>query len=107
MKGFVKTVQHLRQAKHVKSVYDITIAYSHNNVFLNAPSILESLTLDSLSTHRGYKFHVDVKRFLIEDLPQNDAELSLWLESRWVEKGKFLEKKRQEWATNPQPIKQA
>jgi hypothetical protein len=31
VKGFVTTVNHLRKAKHVKAVYDIAIAYSHNN----------------------------------------------------------------------------
>ncbi|CAD6505697.1 BgTH12-01187 [Blumeria graminis f. sp. triticale] len=98
MKGFVSTVQHLRKAKHMKAVYDMTIAYSHENKFLSPPSIWESLTLDSLSTRRGYKFHVDVRRFLIADLPQTDGELASWLESRWVEKGKFLEDKREEWA---------
>lgn len=98
VKGFVTTVQYLRKASHIKSVYDITIAYSHNNKFLSAPSILDSLILDNISTCRGYKFHVDVQRFAIADLPETDAELALWLETRWVEKGKFLQNKKEEWA---------
>ncbi|RKF75520.1 putative 1-acyl-sn-glycerol-3-phosphate acyltransferase 5 [Golovinomyces cichoracearum] len=97
IKGFVATVQHLRKAKHVKSVYDVTIVYSHMNKFQSAPSFMESLALDSLSTHRGYKFHVDVRRFALVDLPETDAELALWLESRWVEKGMFLQNKKMEW----------
>ena len=76
----------------------MTIAYGHNNKFLDAPTIWESLSLDDLSGKRGYKFHVDVKRFLLEDLPEDDAGLAKWLERRWIEKGEFLEAKREEWA---------
>jgi hypothetical protein len=97
-KGFVTTVQHLRNAKHVKAVYDITIAYEHDHKFLTAPTIWESLSFDALSGKRGYRFHVDVKRIPIQDLPETDAELAKWLETRWVEKGEFLELKKEEWA---------
>jgi len=97
-KGFVTTVQHLRKAKHVKAVYDITISYGHNDKFLEAPTIWESLSCGGLSKHRGYRFHVDVKRILVEDLPQTDAELAKWLEKRWIAKGEFLEAKRVEWS---------
>ncbi|KAI0999193.1 hypothetical protein K3495_g9003 [Podosphaera aphanis] len=97
-KGFVTTIQHLRNVEHVKCVYDVTIAYSQDNKFLSAPSIWESLSLDNLSSMRRYKFHVDVRRFPIADLPHGDADLALWLESRWMEKGNYLEAKREEWA---------
>jgi ribonuclease BN (tRNA processing enzyme) len=97
-KGFVTTVQHLRKAKHMKAVYDITIAYEHNNRFLEAPTIWESLSCESLSRRRGYKFHVDVKRILLADLPETDVELAKWLETRWIQKGEYLEAKREEWA---------
>lgn len=97
-KGFTTTVQHLRKAKHVKAVYDITIAYEHNHKFLQGPTIWESLSCDGLSGKRGYRFHVDVKRFPIGDLPESDAGLAKWLETRWVEKGEFLESKKEEWA---------
>lgn len=97
-KGFVTTVQHLRKAEHVKAVYDMTIAYEHHHKFLEAPTIWESLSCPDLSGKRGYKFHVDVKRFPLKDLPESDAELAKWLETRWMEKGEFLEAKREEWA---------
>lgn len=96
-KGFVTTVQHLRKAKHVKAVYDMTIAYSHFDKFLDAPTIWESLSCGGLSGKGGRKFHVDVQRILLEDLPETDAELSKWLETRWIAKGEFLEEKRLEW----------
>jgi len=97
-KGFVTTVQHLRKAKHVAAVYDMTIAYEHNHKFLEAPTIWESLSCPDLSGKRGYRFHVDVKRFPLVDLPESDAELAKWLETRWMEKGEFLEAKREEWS---------
>merc|ERR1712093_943755 len=97
-KGFVTTVQHLRKAKHVKAVYDMTIAYEHNHKFLEAPTIWESLSCGGLSGKRGYKFHVHLRRFPLEDLPETEAELSKWLETRWVEKGEWLEEKKDEWA---------
>ncbi|KAH8592037.1 hypothetical protein B0O99DRAFT_654157 [Bisporella sp. PMI_857] len=86
-KGFVTTVQHLRQAPHVKAVYDITIAYGHHGKFLSAPTIWESLSTNNLSGKGGYKFHVDVKRIPLTKLPQTDAELAKWLETRWIAKG--------------------
>ncbi|KAF8854483.1 hypothetical protein BDZ45DRAFT_747501 [Acephala macrosclerotiorum] len=98
MKGFVTTVQHLRKAKHMKAVYDMTIAYEHNHKFLEAPTIWESLANGGLSTKKGYKFHVHVRRYLLADLPESDAELAKWLETQWVEKGEYLEEKREEWA---------
>jgi hypothetical protein len=82
----------------VKAVYDITIAYGHYDKFLNAPTMWESLSCGELSGKRGYKFHVDVKRILLEDLPETDVALSKWLEARWIAKGEFLESKRLEWS---------
>ncbi|CAG8950883.1 hypothetical protein HYFRA_00003100 [Hymenoscyphus fraxineus] len=100
-KGFVTTVQQLRKATHVKAVYDMTIAYGHGNKFLEAPTIWESLSRGDLSGKRGYKFHVHVKRIPLVDLPMDDAGLAKWLEKRWIEKGEYLEEKREEWARQP------
>ncbi|KAG4030233.1 hypothetical protein MFRU_013g02490 [Monilinia fructicola] len=97
-KGFVTTVQHLRKAKHVKAVYDMTIAYSKHNKWHEAPTIWESLSCGDLSGKRGYKFHVEVKRFPLDELPESDAGLAKWLETRWIEKGEYLEEKREEWS---------
>jgi len=76
----------------------MTIAYEHKHRFMEAPTIWQSLSQDGMSGKRGYKFHVDVKRFPLKDLPESDAELAKWLEQRWIEKGKLLEAKREEWA---------
>lgn len=97
-KGFVTTVQHLRKAKHIVAVYDMTIAYQHKHKFLEAPTIWESLSCPDLSGKRGYRFHVDIKRIPLVDLPETDAELAKWLETRWMKKGEFLEGKREEWS---------
>jgi len=85
----------------VKAVYDMTIAYGHGDKFLEAPTIWESLSCGRLSAGRRYRFHVDVKRILIEDLPETDVELAKWLETRWMAKGEFLEEKRVEWSKTP------
>ena len=82
----------------MKAVYDMTIAYGHNNKFLEAPTIWESLSCGGLSSTRGYRFHVDVKRIPLESLPESDEELAKWLETRWMEKGEFLDGKREEWS---------
>lgn len=34
----------------------------------------------------------------MEDLPESDAELAKWLETRWVKKGEWLEEKKASWA---------
>ncbi|KAL3423977.1 acyltransferase [Phlyctema vagabunda] len=100
-KGFITTVQHLRKAEHVKAVYDMTIAYSHCGRFLEAPTIWDSLSLPSLSGSNGYRFHVHVQKYALVDLPETDAELAKWLETRWIAKGQYLETKREAWAREP------
>jgi hypothetical protein len=97
-KGFVTTVQHLRKAKHIKAVYDVTIAYSHQNKFLEAPTIWQSISLGSLTNKQAYRFHVHTDRFELQSLPHSDEELAKWLEQRWIAKGLWLEEKRNEWA---------
>jgi hypothetical protein len=67
----------------------MTIVYSHNNKFLEAPTIWESLSCGDLSGKAGYKFHVHVRRFALADLPEGDAESAKWLETRWIEKGEY------------------
>jgi 1-acyl-sn-glycerol-3-phosphate acyltransferase len=97
-KGFITTVQHLRQAPHVKAVYDVTIAYQKGDHFQVAPSMWDTLSVPGLSADKGFRFHVHVRRFPLESLPTEDEKLAKWLETRWVEKGEWLEGKRLEWA---------
>lgn len=106
-------MQHLRAAPHVKAVYDFTIAYQDVGTgrFQSAPSMWDSLRLPGLSARggkgvetktgkgaAGHRFHVHARRFPMEDLPRDDDGLAAWLEARWVEKGRWLESKRVEWA---------
>ncbi|KAI7773697.1 hypothetical protein LA080_010065 [Diaporthe eres] len=98
-KGFIATVQHVRGAAHVKAVYDLTIAYQRGSRFQQAPPFWDTIRSGGLSSGgaRGYRFEVNLRRFAMEDLPLEDGELAKWLETRWVEKGEWLEKKRVEW----------
>ena len=96
-KGFITTVQHLRQAPQIKAVYDLTIAYEHKGKFLEAPNMWDTMRLPELTRTHDYKFHIHARRFLIEDLPKTDDELAKWLETIWVEKGEWLDRKKREW----------
>ncbi|KAI6353297.1 hypothetical protein MCOR25_009051 [Pyricularia grisea] len=99
-KGFIATVQHLRHASHVKAVYDLAIAYQKDGSWMVAPVFWDTLSVPGLSAPgpHGFRFHVHVRRFPIEELPQSDADLARWLEQRWVDKGEWLEGLRQRWA---------
>ncbi|KAI9756010.1 MAG: hypothetical protein M4579_004055 [Chaenotheca gracillima] len=92
-KGFVTTVQQLRQAPQVRAVYDVTLAYSKDGRFLEAPTIWQSLSEPGMSAPAGgpWAFHAHVERFALEDLPESDEGLAQWLEDRWVRKGELLE----------------
>lgn len=97
-KGFVSTIQQLRQAQHITAVYDFTLAYERNGRWLLAPSFADSIAFGDLSTKRGYRFHIHVRRCDMEEMPRDDGELRDWLERVWIEKGEWLEAKRMEWA---------
>lgn len=93
-RGFIATVNKLREATHIKAVYDVTIAYACGDHFMSAPTIWETLSTPNICT--TWQFHVDVQRHPLEDLPRTDEELARWLEDRWTEKGKRLESLRQD-----------
>lgn len=97
-RGFVATVQQLRQAPHVKAVYDITIAYAGLKdgkwVFMSAPSMWQSLSVPDLG--KMYKFFVHAEQYPLNTLPEDDDGLKGWLEDRWLAKGERLEKLRLE-----------
>jgi 1-acyl-sn-glycerol-3-phosphate acyltransferase len=97
-KGFITTVQHLRKAAHVKAVYDFTIAYQCDGVFLEAPSMWDTLSVSALSVKHRYRFHIHARRFPLGSLPESDQDLAKWLEQRWVEKGEWLESLKETWA---------
>lgn len=87
-KGFVATAQQLRQASHVKAIYDVTISYAKGDKFMAPPSFFETIFQPNLA-HK-YKLYVHVRRFELKTLPSTDSEIAQWLEGRWIEKGKRL-----------------
>ncbi|KHN98536.1 1-acylglycerol-3-phosphate acyltransferase [Metarhizium album ARSEF 1941] len=97
-KGFISTIRHLRKAPHVKAVYDLTIAYQCGGVFHEAPRMWDTLSVPDLSTKHRFRFHIHVRRFPLETLPESDQGLAQWLEQRWAEKGEWLESLKQAWS---------
>lgn len=98
-RGFITTVQQLRKAPHVTAVYDFTIAYQGpGREWQSPPSMWDTLSVPGLSGEVGYSFSVNVRRFEMNDLPTEDSELAKWLETRWIEKGEWLESQRLSWA---------
>ncbi|MBI5533912.1 MAG: acyltransferase [Deltaproteobacteria bacterium] len=77
-KGFVASVQGLRT--HVKAVYDLTLGYERG-----LPSLWQYI--------KGYarRFHLHVRRYAIDSLPEGEAELATWLIDRYREKDALLE----------------
>lgn len=58
------------------------------------PSIfrVHSDTLD-----KDYEFHVQVKRFLLKELPEDEEKLSQWLIERFKEKDQFIKEMKENW----------
>lgn len=44
-----------------------------------------------------YEFHVNVRRYPIEELPNDDEQLAAWLRQRYVEKDQLLTRMRERW----------
>lgn len=76
-KGFVASVQGLRT--HVTAVYDLTLGYEHG-----AP------TLWQYAKGAAPRAHLHVRRFPIEELPNDEEELAAWLLGRFEEKDRLL-----------------
>jgi len=96
-KGFIASVQKLRQAPHVKAVYDLTIAYAKGDkLFMTPPSFMQTLLEPRLD--KRWRFFVHIDRHELKDLPHEDEQLATWLETRWVEKGQRLERLRESLA---------
>jgi len=76
-RGFVASVSGLR--KHVDAIYDVTIGYEDG-----APSLWQYV--------KGYVrvAHLHVRRYPIERLPADDAEIATWLQERFREKDALL-----------------
>ncbi|KAJ3128474.1 hypothetical protein HK098_004369 [Nowakowskiella sp. JEL0407] len=92
-KGFVATVNAFRNT-HIKAVYDLTIAYKHDEKGFQAfPSVINLHT----TPLKGYHFNIHVRRFLIADLPEDEEELSQWVINMWKEKDEILEYMKTNW----------
>ncbi|KAF2753221.1 hypothetical protein EJ05DRAFT_515053 [Pseudovirgaria hyperparasitica] len=101
-RGFVSTVQALRKTSHVRAVYDMTLAYSSQGSFMTAPSFWATIAapLNGIRgdlSRAGHRFFVRLDRFDLDDLPESDEELGLWLESRWLAKDRKLQELERMW----------
>lgn len=76
-KGFLATIEGLRN--HINAVYDVTIMYEKNKP-----------TLWQWFTHDPGPVHVFVKRYAMDDLPNDPEGLSVWLIQRYQEKDELL-----------------
>lgn len=90
-RGFIATVNALRGTPHVRAVLDVTIAYARGREFMRAPPFWETVASGNLRGD-GYRFYAHVDRWEMDGLPTGEEELAKWLDERWVEKGKRLER---------------
>ncbi|KAI7886082.1 acyltransferase-domain-containing protein [Lichtheimia hyalospora FSU 10163] len=97
-KGFVTCINAFRFS-HVKYVYDFTICYSHqlqdNTTEFNVAPDMVRVHVRELGDE--YEFHVNVRRYPIEELPNEDEQLAAWLRQRYVEKDQLLTRMRESW----------
>eukprot|EP01128_Nolandella_sp_AFSM9_P006339 TRINITY_DN3230_c0_g1_i1.p1 TRINITY_DN3230_c0_g1~~TRINITY_DN3230_c0_g1_i1.p1 ORF type:complete len:160 (+),score=26.37 TRINITY_DN3230_c0_g1_i1:181-660(+) len=89
-KGFVATIRGLRG--RVDAVYDITLAYGDP---INDPRsrVVPPSTL-GLALSKFLIAPIDVythvRRFPIDEIPTDEAEIAQWVTDRWVEKDQIL-----------------
>ncbi|WWC73087.1 uncharacterized protein I206_107052 [Kwoniella pini CBS 10737] len=89
-KGFVSTVQALRNS-HIKYIYDLTLLYQSPKQYKwRVPALAEQLSCDNLAK-KGYKFRIHVKRIPISELPNDDESLKIWCEDLWKAKDDLLD----------------
>ncbi|KAJ8653165.1 hypothetical protein O0I10_011214 [Lichtheimia ornata] len=97
-KGFVTCINAFRFS-HVKYVYDFTICYNHrlqdNTTEFNVAPDMVRVHVRELGDE--YEFHVNVRRYPIEELPKDDEQLAAWLRQRYVEKDQLLTRMRERW----------
>lgn len=58
---------------------------------MRAPPFWETVASGNLRGD-GYRFYAHVDRWEMDGLPTGEEELAKWLDERWVEKGKRLER---------------
>jgi 1-acyl-sn-glycerol-3-phosphate acyltransferase len=95
-KGFVATVQGLRRS-HVKCVMDLTLVYQRFVLDVDGNTKVEEWQqapsmwrVHTHSVHPEYHFHVHIRRWRMDELPEGEEELADWLQARWREKDDML-----------------
>lgn len=92
-KGFTASVKGLR-GSHINHVYDLTIAYSHYKRGFGATPSLSDYLFGRLNE---YKFRVHANRYSMDQIPENDSEISKWLIKLYEEKNVMLSNWKSEW----------
>lgn len=79
--GFAYLVQHLQRASYLDAVYDLTIAY---------PDYIPQSEIDLIRGKFPDEVHFHINRISSADIPKRDSNLRKWLENRWSDKEKIL-----------------
>lgn len=79
--GFAYLIQHLQRASYLDAVYDLTIAY---------PDYIPQSEIDLIRGKFPDEVHFHINRISSADIPKRDSNLRKWLENRWSDKEKIL-----------------
>jgi hypothetical protein len=74
---------------------DLTFVYRHKKLGVGHAPSLARVHTGRLDTE--YDFHVHTRRFLLEDLPEGEAELNAWAFKVYAEKDAYIEEKKKRW----------
>ena len=72
----------------------MTLAYASADHFQDPPS-LARIHADRI---HDYRFHVHVKRYELNTLPQDSVDLKRWLMQRFEEKEEYLAQLKKQWS---------
>jgi lysophosphatidic acid acyltransferase/lysophosphatidylinositol acyltransferase len=92
-KGFCASVKGLRDS-HIGHVYDLTIAYYHHRRGFGATPSLSDYLLGRLNE---FEFRVHVDRYAMDQVPQEEADISKWLIGLYEAKNVRLASWKSEW----------
>lgn len=81
--GFCFATEFLRKEKALDAVYDITIGY---------PDRVPQEEMDFLKGNLPKEVHMHFERIAVSELPEDKEGLKKWLNNRWQDKEKRLEK---------------
>ena len=82
-KGFVATIKGMRDCPNLNALYDFTVVYQHGKVI--------TPWFSDYVLRNGGTVHVHMRRWKIETLPTNEAELEKFCNQIWLEKDKLIE----------------